>query len=62
MAEEKGSPVFEAQMREGRDGSLETHNYTGGGFDDKQHGHIVVTEQGEVDRARDVGEKRMQKY
>jgi hypothetical protein len=63
MADEaQGSPVFEARMQEGRDGQLETHNYTGEGGFHEPHGHIVVDEQGKVDRARDVDEKRMQKY
>jgi hypothetical protein len=57
MADEKGDPVFSAEMKEGRDGSLETHNYTGGGFDEK-HGHIVVNEQGDELRARDTGDKK----
>jgi hypothetical protein len=60
VTDEKGDPVFQAEMKQGRNGSLETHNYTGGGFDEKP-GHIVVYEQGKVIRARDVGDKKMQK-
>jgi hypothetical protein len=61
MTDEKGEPVFQAELKEGRDGGLETHNYTGGGFDEK-HGHIVANELGEVLRARDTDDKKMQRY
>jgi hypothetical protein len=60
MADDKSEPVFQADAKESKDGTLETPNYTGTGFDEK-HGHVVVDDQGKLLRARDVDDKKMRK-